>query len=239
MKNQYFGDINDYRKYGLLRALTSATSLRTLVCWMLTPDDGSKDGRKLQYLDQPEKHRIKDPDLFDELRQLVKVERQRDVFTIQGSAALPFSRFSFFDEILGDSKPEREAYFRKALAQARGCELIFFDPDNGFEIKSKPYPKDKGKDTSKYLYWRELEQAYQQGHSLVAYQHFGRQRRNVFTPEKAEEIKAHTGCEGVWSFRTANVVFFLAPQAGYRAKLKPGVHGMELCWGKDVRIGEH
>jgi len=39
MKNQYFGDINDYRKYGLLRLLTDGGDIRTAVCWMLTPGD--------------------------------------------------------------------------------------------------------------------------------------------------------------------------------------------------------
>ena len=41
MKDQYFGDINDYRKYGLLRAITASSGLRLLVVWMLTPDEGS------------------------------------------------------------------------------------------------------------------------------------------------------------------------------------------------------
>ena len=44
MKNQHFGDISDYRKYGLLRALQSSGDGRLLVAWMLTPDDGSRDG---------------------------------------------------------------------------------------------------------------------------------------------------------------------------------------------------
>jgi hypothetical protein len=43
MKNQYFGDINNYRKYGLLRAVIHATRLRLLVAWMLTPDDGGSN----------------------------------------------------------------------------------------------------------------------------------------------------------------------------------------------------
>jgi hypothetical protein len=42
VRNQYFGDINDYRKYGLIRALTNHGELRTTVCWMLTPDDGKE-----------------------------------------------------------------------------------------------------------------------------------------------------------------------------------------------------
>ena len=44
MKDQYFGDINDYRKYGILRALQSKGQGTLLVAWMLTPDDGSRDG---------------------------------------------------------------------------------------------------------------------------------------------------------------------------------------------------
>jgi hypothetical protein len=42
VKNRYFGDINDYRKYGLLRALTNYGEIKTAVCWMLTTDDDDK-----------------------------------------------------------------------------------------------------------------------------------------------------------------------------------------------------
>jgi hypothetical protein len=50
MKDQYFGDINDYRKYGLLRSIASAAGFRMLVAWMLTHDDGSNDGQFVFYL---------------------------------------------------------------------------------------------------------------------------------------------------------------------------------------------
>ena len=53
MKNQYFGDINDYQKYGLLRTISRDTGLRLAVCWMLTPDDGRSDGKKTGYVDRP------------------------------------------------------------------------------------------------------------------------------------------------------------------------------------------
>ena len=43
MKNQYFGDVNDYRKYGLLRAISLNTDWNLLVAWMLKPDDGGPD----------------------------------------------------------------------------------------------------------------------------------------------------------------------------------------------------
>ena len=47
MKDQYFGDVNDFRKYGLLRLLTLQDGLRLGVCWMLTAPDGRPDGRRL------------------------------------------------------------------------------------------------------------------------------------------------------------------------------------------------
>ena len=53
MKNQYFGDVNDYRKYGLLRILTGFGSMTSCVCWMLTADDGRPDGGQVDYLLKP------------------------------------------------------------------------------------------------------------------------------------------------------------------------------------------
>ncbi len=50
MQNQYFGDINDYRKYGLLRVLQVSGDGSLLVAWMLTPDDGGPEGRFRAYL---------------------------------------------------------------------------------------------------------------------------------------------------------------------------------------------
>jgi hypothetical protein len=44
MKDQYFGDINDFRKYGLLRLLCVSDRLRLGVCWMLTDTDSRTDG---------------------------------------------------------------------------------------------------------------------------------------------------------------------------------------------------
>lgn len=49
MKEQYVGDISDYRKYALLRALSAGGEVRIGVCWMLTPPDGSSDGNKLAH----------------------------------------------------------------------------------------------------------------------------------------------------------------------------------------------
>ncbi len=51
MKNQYFGDIYDYIKYGLLRRLSPKGEVSTTLCWMLTPNDQGKDGHRISYLE--------------------------------------------------------------------------------------------------------------------------------------------------------------------------------------------
>lgn len=37
MKNQYFGDVRDFFKYGVLRGLAPDGGESLAVCWMLTP----------------------------------------------------------------------------------------------------------------------------------------------------------------------------------------------------------
>ena len=79
MKNQYFGDENDYKKYGLLNTLIGSGDLPTAVCWMLTPDDSGPDGRFTDYLSQRDKWRRYDPLLYDHLRTAVVTLERRDV----------------------------------------------------------------------------------------------------------------------------------------------------------------
>jgi hypothetical protein len=64
VKDQYFGDVNDYRKYGLLRAILAGANVRLGVCWMLTAPDSRTDGRHVAYLDNPTKFRRFDHELF-------------------------------------------------------------------------------------------------------------------------------------------------------------------------------
>lgn len=52
MQNRYTGDIGDFSKLGLLRALRNA-DLSIGLNWYLTPDEThNSDGRHVSYLDQ-------------------------------------------------------------------------------------------------------------------------------------------------------------------------------------------
>jgi len=85
MKDQYFGDINDYRKYGLLRAIIRSSRLRLLVAWMLTPDDGSTDGKFVSYLENPGKWSRHDPVLFQKMKGFLAHDQKRRVSLIENS----------------------------------------------------------------------------------------------------------------------------------------------------------
>lgn len=88
MKNQYFGDVNDYQKYGILRQLVGP-DVALLVCWMLTPDDERRDGRHTRYLGDPTTWRRFDPELFDCLREEVLQRDTRRVSVVEQRGLLP------------------------------------------------------------------------------------------------------------------------------------------------------
>lgn len=206
MKHQYVGDINDYVKYGLLRELTAHGQISATVAWMLTPDDHSRDGRKLGYLTTPQNWRHRDPELFDALSQIV-AHGQRCVTAVEASNVLPATRFH--SELVPRAIEDRRAHFGRTLAIAAGSDLIFFDPDNGLEVGSCP-PGRRG--SEKYLLWEELVAAYRAGKSVLIYQHFPRQEREAFIWSISQRIGARTGACEIQAFRTSNVVFLLVPQ---------------------------
>src|SRR5258705_4419906 len=112
MKNQYFGDVNDYLKYGLLRCFAEA-GLRIGVCWMLTPDDGRSDGRKIEYLSKPESWRVYDPPLFDLLSEAVR-KKTRRVHHVESSGLLPNTSFS--NSLVPEEQHARKRWLSRSLS---------------------------------------------------------------------------------------------------------------------------
>ncbi|WP_103020141.1 hypothetical protein [Salinibacter altiplanensis] len=228
MKNQYFGDINDYYKYGLLRALLRPASMDLLVGWMLTPDEGSTDGRKTSYLDRPDRYRSLDPELFDFLSRAVQNDQRRGVSAIEETGLLP--RASYFSRFIPDGRNERSGYFDALLSM--GGDIIFFDPDNGLEIKSK----DRGhKSSSKYLFFDEVQRTWSSGRSVLIYQHFPRVGHEAYTKSRLQDLRRITSGPWISSVRTSHVLFLLAAQPEHAPPLEAGIEEVRESWGREFK----
>src|SRR5258708_6069176 len=122
MKNQYFGDINDYHKYGILRILANDGRFRIGVCWMLTPDGGRTDGKFTQYLGQETLWSTYDPLLFRALRQAVHIDQQRHIQHVETATIIPSALF--YTHLLRDSIRDRQTYFDGMFHHFAEVDLI-------------------------------------------------------------------------------------------------------------------
>ncbi len=232
MKDQYFGDVNDYRKYGLLRAL-AGDELTLGVCWMLTPADGRSDGAKLGYLKQPKSFRHRDPDLFDAIGKWMNGPEDRSVGLIERSSLLGDAIFC--SALLGDTRPSRETFFSNAHQQMRDRDLVFFDPDNGLEVGSV---RAGSRGSNKYLYWPEVERTTAQGSSVLVYQHFPRKERSAFSAALATRLARAPGVSRVTMFTTSHVLFLLGSQSRHDERLSRGTQRVRDRWADEIMTQE-
>jgi hypothetical protein len=122
---------------------------------------------------------------------------------------------------------------RKRFAK---IDLIFFDPDNGLEVKSVRCGASK---SSKYIYWREVSEVYRTTHSVLVYQHFCREERGRFVTRIAERLKEITGALELYSFSTSHVAFFLVPQEKHGAYFGRVVPQVQETWRGQFEVRHH
>lgn len=233
MKDQYFGDINDYRKYGLLRAIARSSGLRILVAWMLTPDDGGADGNFITYLEHPKKWVHHDPDLFHGLKNLLSFGGQRRVSMFEDAGLL--LKAEYFSQNVPDAAAIRAQWFSKLNDRAQSFDLVFLDPDNGLEVKSKPYGR---RHSSKFLYWHEVKALWASGKSLLVYQHFIREKRITFIERMLEVLRGTTPGSFVEAFSTPHVVFLMALQPEHQGFHEDIVRVVQKQWAGQIHHWE-
>jgi len=230
VKNQYFGDVKDYLKYGLLRCFASS-GLELGVLWLLTRDDGSSDGSDRRYLEQPS-WREHDPALYDFLKATCAKPSGRMVSNLETSGLL---NARYFSEFIPELDVARESAFERAGEALAGSHLLFFDPDVGVEVKSTAYG---ARGSSRYVYWRELEAAWENGTSLLIYQHFPRQEHAVFAARMAEEVRSHAPAATVYTLASQDVVYLLAVQPSHKSNVDFALKLLEDRFGRYFIITE-
>ena len=228
-------------------------SLTVGVVWYLVPDEThNSDGKHIHYLDpsahNQERFRDCDPTLYDTLREIVRSNR-RNVSSIRECQILPLGT-RFYEAVLTFDRPDDQSPFTRAHRVARrnawlcgalkftsGCDIVFVDPDNGFEVKVGPYQK-RG---PKYVFFDELLPYLERNQSLVIYHHIGRQgsaRDQI--QERLTQISNELGREAfaLLYHRGSARAFFVVPAPRHRmdiiskAKLlmlSPWSRHFELC----------
>jgi hypothetical protein len=214
MKVQYFGDVNDYRKYALLRLLAKSGEFRIGVCWMLTPADERRDGNKRAYIQEPDKWRSFDPALFDLLATVKPKPESADLQRIEGKGLILGA--VFVNEMVPDSLGERMAFHQSCLSAFSGCDLAFFDPDNGSEIRSLPKGR---KNSSKFVFADEISDHYAAGRSVLIYQHYPRRPRAKFLADKAVWLSEALPHGNIWFFQTPHVAFVLVARSEHSQRV--------------------
>lgn len=198
---------------------------------MLTADDGRTDGQLTNYLYAPDTWRRHDPQLFDCLRKLLVSDATRAVSLVQDEQIIPGAKY--FNQLLTDPVASRQAYFKHLYSQLTDIDLIFFDPDNGIEVKSKPMG---GKGSSKYIYWSELLDAFNSGLTILIYQHFPRRERSYFIEQIKSEIQMRLGVDVVHWFHTPQVVYFLVPQEQHIERVHMSIKKIVENWSIRCQI---
>lgn len=165
MKNQYAGDVGDYTKLGVLRAIEKA-GFSIGLNWYLTPDEPEHsktftDGKHISFLDK--ECDTPDKDLHSALKSIAKSEK-RSVAKIE--RAKLFKNALFWNKIL--EAETRDEWHLEALKELGNQDVIFLDPDNGLEVKSaKPYSKNG----NKYTTYKETADYYAKGATVIIYNH--------------------------------------------------------------------
>ena len=212
MRDQYVGDIGDYVKYGLLRALAPAPKKLGVIWYKTAGGQQGSDGRYTEYLHAPKTYREGDAILFDTLHKLICEGNKRNIAEVEQSV-LPDAYC--FSRIIENNA--REKWFADACDKVKSCDLVFADPDNGLTIEKSV--------SDKHISLDEIKRLSGKFNSVIIYHHQTRRKGG----HKCEiefwqnELNAKTG-KRVSSIRAAayspRTFFLVTDDAGMKKRFK-------------------
>lgn len=213
MQERYLGDSHDFLKYALLRHLSESLGIRIGVNWYLTTPDqvdrpGNKDGEKRHHL-KGGVWRDADPELFEKIGKF-ETAADRKLSNVSAWEILPPDTCYYASPV---PAADRGSWHQTALSELQPVDLVFLDPDNGFEVSSMT-----ARTRPKYSLFSEAADYVAAGKAVVAIQ-FARQcdpvQRAIDTREKLKSLVGETANHPVVRGRAApNLLFFtLAPQS--------------------------
>lgn len=213
MKNQYFGDRNDYFKYDLLISLAGQLATQKLsVIWMLTENDRSGSGQMIDY-----GKGAGDTGLYRFLQKSLK-EGVRNVIRLDEYFKEAGYEFEYYP--YGAERPflhrDRAAYFDGIPRENLDNAVVFMDPDNGLEVKSIG---DGNGD--RYVTHNDVAAIYNRmGNTsiLVIYQHLPRVHRKLFLYSTFSRLVEKLDCSMPVSIRDNLISFIIFAKTKQRQK---------------------
>jgi hypothetical protein len=226
MQDRYTGDVGDFGKLGLLRALCARNDLPLLrlgVVWYLVPDEShNEDGKHTKYLGSPLRYRECDPELYDGLRHLLLDDcgrlapGRRCVRSLGDSGLLPTTAVLFGEQLVYPHASRyaarmsiRGEWLAHAMTVTARAEVVFLDPDNGIECKSISRTSRSG---PKYVYWDEFSAFADRGQTVILYHHLSRVCPSA---EQMNQLRIQFKHRVPPGFTTLDVVFTRGTRRAY------------------------
>lgn len=236
MQDRYAGDIGDYGKFALLRAIR-AQGLSVGVNWYCAEPldvelkaDGSYKQEDGKYL-IPDRLKVCDEELAETLTKIAK-SKNRSIKAMEKQSLIPGAKY-YRDPVTVE---DREGWHARALTALNGVDIVFLDPDNGMLVKSVGNRSER---SVKYVFYEEVRDYIKRGQSVLVYNHRGRKQEGLYfrelyhklsdvTEEQEENLLAIT-------FPKCSVRDYIAIPASkdHYIKLKAAMDGMiEGIWGQ-------
>ncbi|MGH6675565.1 MAG: hypothetical protein ACRECE_04970 [Xanthobacteraceae bacterium] len=170
MQSRYAGDIGDFGKFALLRAL--CPNRRIGIIWYLTSELNEKnnDGIHLKFLGKPERFKELDCVVFDALNSFqAEFEKDSNARSIKRLEQRGFlSNACYFSHEVPVDRWRRTEWFKKILqSEIVQSDILFLDPDNGIEGRRL---------TNKHVALAELAQLRNVRKPMIIYHHQSRIR---------------------------------------------------------------
>ena len=179
MQDRYAGDIGDYGKFGMLKAL-AAKGLSVGVNWYLAEtlqqELAIKDGQKLI----SDVLATCDPELAETLLAISRGPG-RSVRALEEAGLIPGARYYSTKVPVED----RSGWHERALSTLAGVDVVFLDPDNGLLVKSVGKRSVRA---PKYAFYEEVADYVARGQSVVVYNHRSRKKKDVYFSEIFERL---------------------------------------------------
>lgn len=260
MQDKFVGDIWDFGKYGLLRALSAPSlpdgqrKLTLGVVWYLVVGEESATAKRprhaYSYLQDANSFRVCDQNLFDALRKLVQ-SQHRTVENIEQSDVFPQDTVFYHDPLATQGEDmsavarlvHRGQWVQGALKKMEGSDTVFVDPDNGLDAGKRPQREE----AAKYALFEELSPYVCRGKNVVIYQHSTRpkppedQIKDQFNERRAE-IVARLRAQDVLALLFRPIpwpctAFFVIPNGRDRELLSRRIDRfLSGAWGKHFQL---